>query len=143
MNGFLYEFVALALQASQAHNMTVPGGRKYNIPSENITIDDTVAATFQNMTSYSLAAISGADDVNDGNTTIKDIFDIIVETTREVTPACKSSTIRSPRFILLTRPPIKSEPFGHLGKYDENRVDRYLLTAAYSDTSDMGGLSAL
>ena len=143
MNGFLYEFVGLALQASQAHNSTVPGGRKYNIPSENITIDDTVSATSQGMTSYSLAAISGADDVNDGNTTIKDIFDAIVETTREVTPTCKSCNIHSCMFILLTQPSIKSEPCGHLGKYDKNRVDPYLLTVAYSDTSDMGGLSVL
>jgi len=87
VNGFLYEFVGLVLQASQAHNVTAPGGRKYNVPSENIAIDDTVSASYPNRTSYSVVAISGADDFNDGNTTIKDIFDIIVENTREVTPA--------------------------------------------------------
>ena len=100
MNGFLYDFVGLLLQASQAHNVAVPGGRKYNVPSENITIDDTIITSFPNVTSYALAAISGADDFNDGNTTIRDIFDIIVENTREVTPTCKSSIIHSYMFIL-------------------------------------------
>ena len=103
MNGFLYEFVGLVLQASQTHNVTVPGGRKYNVPSENITIDDTVATSYTGMTSYSQVAIAGADDLNDGNTTIKDIFDVIVENTREVTSACKLP-IRLLILLLLTRP---------------------------------------
>ncbi|KAF9793491.1 Alpha/Beta hydrolase protein [Thelephora terrestris] len=86
VNGFLYEYVALVLQASQAHNVTIPGGRKYNVPPGNITIDDTADTFFPNRTSYSQAAIAGADDFEDGNTTISNIFDIIVENTREVTP---------------------------------------------------------
>ena len=104
MNGFLYEFVGLVLQASQAHNVTAPGGRKYNVPSENIVIDDTVATFRPNVTSYSQVAIAGADDFNDGNTTIGDIFDIIVENTREVTPACNLSTIPPYQSTPLTRP---------------------------------------
>ena len=104
MNGFLYEYVALVLQASQAYNVTIPGGRKYNVPSGNITIDNTVDTSSPNRTSYSPVAIAGADDYNDGNTTIKDVFDIIVENTREVTPACTFFTIGSHSFILLTFP---------------------------------------
>ncbi|KAF9793484.1 hypothetical protein BJ322DRAFT_132608 [Thelephora terrestris] len=86
VNGFLYEYVALVLQASQAYNVTVPGGRKYDVPSGNITIDDTVDTFYPNRTSYSQAAIAGSDDFSDGNVTTRDSFDVIVENTREVTP---------------------------------------------------------
>jgi hypothetical protein len=78
--------VGLVLQASQAHNVSVPCGRKYNVPSEKITIEDTGASFYPN---YTEVAIAGADDFNDGSTTIRDIFDYIVEVTREVTPTCK------------------------------------------------------
>lgn len=91
VNGFLYEFVGLVLQASQTYNVPVPCGRKYNVPLEKITIDDTVATFYPNVTSYTQLAIAGADDFMDGKTTIKDIFDIIVKTTREVTSACEAS----------------------------------------------------
>ena len=93
MNGFLSEYVALVLQASQAHNVTIPGGRKYNIPSGKITIDDTVDTFYPNRTSYSQAAIAGSDDFSDGNVTTRDSFDAIVENTREVTPTCKPRTL--------------------------------------------------
>ena len=33
MNTDIYAFVALVLQASQALNITIPGGKKYNIPT--------------------------------------------------------------------------------------------------------------
>ena len=94
MNSYIYEFVGFVLQASQAHNITVGGGAKYNVPSENITVDwsTSESASAQNLTSYALAAISGADDFNDDNTTTKDVFDFIVNTTREVTPTCKLSS---------------------------------------------------
>ena len=92
VNGFLYEFVGLVLQASQAHNLPVPGGRKYNVPSEKITIVDITVTFYPN---YTQAAIAGADDFYDDNTTIKDIFNVIVEITREVTPTCK--------YLLLTQ----------------------------------------
>ena len=98
MNGFLYEFVGLVLQASQAYNLPVPGGRKYNVPSEKITIEVITATFYPN---YTQAAIAGADDFSDDNATIKDVFDIIVETTREVTPTCKHllfAHLRSSRF---------------------------------------------
>ena len=94
LNGFLYEYVALVLQASQAYNVTIPGGRKYNVPSGKITIYEAAETFSSNRTSYSQVAIAGADDFDDGNTTIKDVFDIIVENTREITPACTFFTIR-------------------------------------------------
>ena len=91
MNGAIYDFVAFVLQASQAHNLTIDGGGKYNVPSKEITIDKSTFGSSPNLTSYALAAISGADDFNDDNTTIKDVFDIIVNNTREVTSTCELS----------------------------------------------------
>ena len=99
VNGFLYEFVALVLQASRAHNITIPGCPKYNVPSGKIAIDKAVATYYPNKTSYSEAAIAAADDFNDDNTTIRDIFDIVVEDTRELTPTGELSILCSRLFI--------------------------------------------
>jgi hypothetical protein len=41
MNGDIYVFSALVLQAAQALKIAVPGGKKYNVPSGNITFGDT------------------------------------------------------------------------------------------------------
>ena len=102
VNGFLYEYVALILQASQAYNVTIPGCRKYNVPGGNITTDDTVENSYPIRVSYSQAAIAGADNFNDTSATIRDIFDIFVENTRELTPTCVFITIRPTWFISLT-----------------------------------------
>jgi len=90
VNNFLYKFVGFVLQTSQAHNITIDGGDGYNIPSGNFTIDESLlseigAIPSPTLTNYAEAAISGADDFNDGNTTIKDVFDTIVNNTRELT----------------------------------------------------------
>jgi len=93
VNSYVYQIVALVLQSAQARNVTIPGGDKYNVPSGNITIDqdslnqNSVSST-PNLTSYSIVAISGADDFRDNNTQIKDVFDDIVENTRDVSPTC-------------------------------------------------------
>ena len=101
MNGPIYEYVAFILQASKAHNVTIDGGAKYNVPSGEVTIEKTIFGSFsnrtgddssQNLTSYALTAISGADDFDDDNTTIRDLFDIIVNNTREISPTCKFSS---------------------------------------------------
>jgi hypothetical protein len=143
VNGFLYEFVGLVLQASQAHNVSVPCGRKYNVPSEKITIDDTVATYYPNMTSYTPAAIPGVDDFNDGSTTIRDLFDIIVEDTREVTPACKTFTIRSRLFISLTRPQPSRSRVDTRVSTGRNTSNKHVLTTARPDTLCMDGPSVL
>ena len=94
MNTDLYSIVALVLQATQALNITVPGGRKYNVPTGNFTLSSNITGTSTPaLTSYSPVAIAGADDFADGSVTIKDIFDIIVSNTREVTPTCEFSTV--------------------------------------------------
>jgi hypothetical protein len=89
VNGDVYTYAALVLQAAQALNVTIPGGKKYNVPSGNITLN-TGDASPPSLTSYTLTAISGADDFNDGSVTIKDVFDDVVNVTREVTPTCES-----------------------------------------------------
>lgn len=94
VNTDVYAFVALALQAAKALNITAPGGRKYNVPTGNITIDYT-GDTSPDLVSYSQVAIAGADDFYDGGVTIKDVFDVIVNTTRTVTPTCRFPIILS------------------------------------------------
>lgn len=114
VNTYFYEFVGYVLQTAQAHNITVDGGVKYNIPSEKFTINNGTDDTSQNLVSYAMTAISGADDFNDDNTRVKDLFDAVVNTTREVTPTCKlllSTHALRPTYVIL----IKSEQFGLLG----------------------------
>ena len=93
MNSVVYQIAGLVLQAAQVHNVTVPGGHKYNVPSGNIAIDQIPPSqdgSVSNLTSYTTAAISGADDFVDSKIIIDDVFDIIVNTAREVTPTCMS-----------------------------------------------------
>lgn len=82
--------MALVLQASQAHNITIEGGAKYNLPSGNIPTDGMGNAPPPGLTSYTSTAIIGADDFNDDSTTLNQVFDIIVNTTRYVSPTCAS-----------------------------------------------------
>ena len=100
VNSYVYQFLGLVLQASRAYNVTIDGGAKYNVPSGEFTIDQSILSELgvtssPNLTSYTIAAISGADDFNDDNATIRDVFDTIVSVTREVTPSCKFSVIRT------------------------------------------------
>ena len=104
VNGYIYETAALVLKAAQAHNVTIPGGKKYNVPSGNITIDND-AAPNPNLTSYSTVAISGADDFRDNNTEIKVLFDTIVEITRDITPTCQFPTTHSYLFVFVDTVP--------------------------------------
>jgi hypothetical protein len=90
LNGDIYRFVAFVLQASQAHGITVSGSDKYNVPSGNVTMDETGngSSSTSTLTSYVTTAVIGADDFADGDTTVTDLFDIIVGITRQVTPTC-------------------------------------------------------
>ena len=104
VNNEVYPVVVSLLQLAQAHNVAVPGGRHYNLPSQNITHTIPQDAIYPpGLTSYSDVAISGADDFGDSQTTIKDIFDIIIKTTREVTQTCEFPVINLRLFDLLTR----------------------------------------
>jgi len=109
VNAELYQLALFLLRAAQAHNVTIPGGNEYNVPPGVSTIDKTLlsqngAAPIPGLTSYSVVAISGADDFGDSNTKIKDVFDTIVETTRQITPTCESPIIRSYPSDSLIRP---------------------------------------
>jgi len=106
VNGYIYQFVALVLQTAQANNVTVPGGDTYNFPSVNITDPtegvDPGTTPVSNLTSYTTAAIIGADDFSNGKTTINDVFDMIVQVTRNVTPTCMFLTVGSCMLVPLT-----------------------------------------
>ena len=65
MNSFLYAYVALVMQASQAHNVPIPGGRKYSVPSGNITIDDTVDTFYPNISKRDINLFSHLPNVTD------------------------------------------------------------------------------
>ena len=104
MNVHVYAFVGLILQASQALNIPIPGGKKYNIPTGNVTLGSDDASPAPSLVSYSQTAIAGADDFVDSGVTIKDVFDVIVSNTRDVTPTCRFSVATSRSFISLTCP---------------------------------------
>lgn len=72
VNGFLYKFVSLVLQASRAHNITIPGCPKYNVPSGKIAIGKAVATYYLSKKPYSEVAIATADDFNDDNVMIRE-----------------------------------------------------------------------
>ena len=116
MNGPIYNFVAFILQASRAHNIKIGGGRKYNVPSEEITVDKLAFGPSQpGLKSYVQEAVFGADDFKDVNTTVKEVFDIVVNTTREFAPTCELSfSLISVRFSYLAR--IESDRSGVLGE---------------------------
>ena len=142
VNGFLYEYVALVLQASQAHNVTIPGCRKYNVPSGKITIDETVFASTLNRTTYSEAAITGADDLRDADVTIRDVFDIFVENTREISPTCVSFAVRPTLFVLLTCPQSSRNCLA-VGVHATSILKDYVLTVTFPGTTRLGGPSIL
>jgi hypothetical protein len=118
VNSYIYQVVGSALQAAHVHNLSVPCGDKYNTPSGNLTVDLPTSigpSSATGLTSYTTAAIAGADNFVDGDVTIKDVFDVIVNTTRCVTPTCVFSVICPNPCGLLTPPRTKSEPSGTLG----------------------------
>lgn len=127
MNSYIYEFVLFTLQTAQARNVTIDGGSKYNVPPNEITAGKTTfksflsgigAASSPNLTSHALDAISGADNFNDENVTITDVFDIIVNNTREVSPTCKFPLSAYP-IVLLTYP-----------KFSRNRLESWVRTGS-------------
>ena len=115
-NGDISRFVAFILQASQAHGITIDGSGKYNVPSGNVTMDETGndPPSPSTLTSYATTAIIGADDFTDDDTTVADLFDIIVGVTRQVTPTCTFADDLAPN-IFANLPRTKSEPSGISG----------------------------
>lgn len=101
MNTDVYAFVALVLQASKALNITILGCEKYNIPTGNITLNDSGSNSPPTLVSYTSEAIVGADDFVDSGVTIKDVFDVIVSITRDTTPTCTFSATRPRSYALI------------------------------------------
>jgi len=115
MNRGVYQIAALVLQAAETYNVThtIDGGRKYNVPSENITIDDPPLYQVS-LTSYSQAAIAGADDFSDDDATIEDLFDDIVAVTRKVSPTCEIFYHSFLSILLLSNPKSSRSHFEHV-----------------------------
>jgi len=87
-NNDVYPLIALIHQTAQAHNITLKTGLKINVPSEKVTFDKRRLEKRAPgaLTSYSQAAIAGADNTHDGSATVSDVFDTIVANTRQITP---------------------------------------------------------
>ena len=126
MNGGIYQFVAFALQAAQARNLTIDGGAKYNVPSGNFFAQNLLPSETDviplNSATYSSVAIFGADDFDDDNTTIKDLFDIIVKTTRQVIPSCKFHSVGS-YTLFIDLPPSQSGRSGISGMCSARHIE--------------------
>ena len=142
VNNHIYQLVAFVLQASQAHNITIDGGVKYNVPSGNIVIDGMGNTSPPNLTSYTTAAVIGVDDFNDDNTTLNGVFDIIVNTTRQITPTCMFLNSLLPVFFV-DLSPIKSEQSGILGVYTRGIFGVRLLMKISTVSPRLDGPSAL
>jgi len=128
--------VGSILQTAQLFNVATITG-KYNMPSETIGFESSLglpgAGPSPNLTTYALTAISGADNFNDGSVTIKDVFDVVVSNTRNVTPTCELSVFRSRPFalLILISHESKSEPSGASG----TRQRVLFFVKMYSDNS--------
>ena len=98
VNNEIYQLVGLILQTAAAHNVTLGGDVGFDVPSERFALDKSRVggngAAPGALKSYSTAAIAGADNFSDDGATISDVFDLIVENTRKVTPTCESSVFR-------------------------------------------------
>jgi len=87
-NNDVAPLIALIHQTAQAHNVTLKTGLKINVPSGKVSFDRSRLAKRAPgaLTSYSSAAIAGADNFNDGSASVSNVFDTIVANTRQITP---------------------------------------------------------
>jgi hypothetical protein len=111
------------------------------VPIGNITLDDLGGESSQSLISYSTFAISGADDFTDGDTTVEEVFNIVVKTTREVTPTCEFFC-RLVAFVGCVDPSlVKLELPGRLGTCESVHLPGDVLTTPSSEALEvMGGL---
>ena len=99
-NGDVYDLIGTIHTIAQAHNVTLDSGPKISLPPREFNIDKALMKRLSArapgaLTSYSSAAIAGADNFNDGSATVSDVFDQIVANTREITPTCEFPVVRS------------------------------------------------
>ena len=87
-------------QVAQAHSVSLSNdkGIVYHVPSETVEFDAYLmwpgSAPPGTLRSFAFDAIIGADNTDDTAVTMKDVFDVIVNTTRKVSPSCKRSVSR-------------------------------------------------
>jgi hypothetical protein len=142
VNSDVYEVVAFLLQVAEAHNITIGGGTKYNVPSEPIVLHPPPAAS-PSLTSYTQVAISGADNFNDDRVTVKDVFDVVVNNTRNETPTCEFPIVRLYLFVLLTRIELSRNHLVSWVRASGCIARKRILTTTSSVTLRMDGLSVL
>lgn len=93
-NRALYPLVARLFQAAQAHNIPLSDDKDivYHVPSGTVDFDASLMQSWPppgTLRSFAFDAIVGADNNNDDTVTMKDVFDVIINTTKTVSPSCK------------------------------------------------------
>ena len=106
VNTEIYPAVVAIIQIAQANNFTIGGDARYNVPSGKVDLGKAFlrgasAAAPPPLTSYSITAINGADKFNDDAVVIKDVFDVVVSNTRDITATCTFPSCS----LTATRPP--------------------------------------
>jgi pimeloyl-ACP methyl ester carboxylesterase len=90
-NGDVYDLIRDIHKIARANNVTLEGGPVINIPPETSNTGRSLLRRISGrapgaLVSYSSAAIAGADNFNDASATVSNVFDMIVENTRDITP---------------------------------------------------------
>lgn len=90
-NEALYPLVTGLFQAAQAHNISVSDDKSviYHVPSDTIEFDPSLMWAGSPLGSFAFDAIIGADNNNDAGVTVKNVFDVVVNTIRTISPWCK------------------------------------------------------
>jgi len=93
-NETLYPFIAGIFQFAQAHNVSLSDDKSvvYHLPSQAIEFDPSLmwdGPPPGSLRSFAFDAIIGADSRDDEGVTMKDVFDVIVNTTQNITPSCE------------------------------------------------------
>ena len=109
----------------------------------NITLDLSGITSSPGLVSYTETAIAGADDFVDVGVTAKDVFDVIVSNTRDITPDCMSLAFNIRLFIPLTRHQSSRDRLGTWVCTGATIFRGYVLTTSHSATVRITGPFAL
>lgn len=100
-NEALYPLVINLFQVAQAHNVPLSDDKSivYHVPSETVEFDPYLMWPGLyppgTLRSFVFDAVVGADNTNDTWVTMRDVFDVLVDTTRNISPTCKRFVSRS------------------------------------------------
>jgi len=94
VNGALYPLLANLFQVAQKKEIPVSDDANiaYHIPSETVQFNASLmwaGPPSGTLKSFAFDAIIGADNHNDTGVKMKDVFDVIVNTTRTISPSCE------------------------------------------------------